>query len=196
MFVKKKDPVFGKNLLKLAHKQKRWWGHLLNDDEAYESDASNSSSGSSSLNLFANLNPLLDFVPLRRRGGGIRQPDNEFPFQLPELPRDNDLEDDNRPEPVDPYQNIDDNNDLFQISGENEFAIKPRQPFGNPNNNNLQPINNYSGYSDNNNNISDDSDSDISNLSFNKPTPRKPPNKKKILKKKSRIFKRKRKNSI
>ena len=47
MFVRKKDPVFGKNLLKLAHKKKRWWGYLLNEDPRFESDEDSDSSSSS-----------------------------------------------------------------------------------------------------------------------------------------------------
>ena len=39
MQILKRDPVFGKNLLKMAHKKKRWWGWLLNEDQRFASDS-------------------------------------------------------------------------------------------------------------------------------------------------------------
>ena len=45
MLVANKDPVFGKNLLGLAHTKKRWWGWLMNEDEKYESDSDTDTSG-------------------------------------------------------------------------------------------------------------------------------------------------------
>ena len=53
MFVKKKDPVFGKNLLKLAHTKKRWWGYLLNEDPRFESDEDSEYSSGSGIDFEA-----------------------------------------------------------------------------------------------------------------------------------------------
>ena len=48
MLVAKRDPVFGKDLLKMARKKKRWWGWLLNENNDYESDSSYSIQSDSS----------------------------------------------------------------------------------------------------------------------------------------------------
>ena len=64
MLVANKDPVFGKNLLGLAHTKKRWCGWLMNEDEKYESDSDTDTSGKDYIDYLKRIlsNPIYEDV--------------------------------------------------------------------------------------------------------------------------------------